>query len=147
VADVSATKNPRWFDAQFTDGHRIFTCGPFDTAKEAQEFGRAQSTSRLRYTGVANRIGRQQVAALAGQLDLAATGEQGKRHHGAITRWEPDATSGFITDTDGTSWFVSRDSLPASRMSLPVGTRVTFSGSPKPAPGKKYPQAYSVDFA
>lgn len=138
------TGTPRWFDAQFTDGRRTFTCGPFDTPKEADEFGRQQATPRLRYTGVANRVGRQEVAMLAAQLDLAATGQQGKRHVGAVTRWEPDATSGFITDTDGTSWFVSRDSLPGSRLSLPVGTRVTFTGSPKPAPGKKYPQAQSV---
>ncbi|MFI7642329.1 NYN domain-containing protein [Nonomuraea sp. NPDC049400] len=63
---------------------------------------------------------------------------------GTITRWDPGATSGFITDTVGQSWFVSRDSLPGGRTSLPKGTLVRFSGRPKPKPGKRYPEAFSV---
>lgn len=61
---------------------------------------------------------------------------------GSITRWQ--GTSGFITDSRGGSWFVSRDSLPEGMHSLPVGTRVTFRGRPHRQPGKKYPEAYSV---
>jgi hypothetical protein len=53
-------------------------------------------------------------------------------------------THGFVTDRRGGSWFVSRDELPEGYESLPVGATVSFTGSPKPAPGKPYPQAYSV---
>jgi hypothetical protein len=63
---------------------------------------------------------------------------------GAITRWTLGDTYGFITDSDGVSWFVSRDSLPGGRAELPEGTPVTFSGSPKPKPGKGYPEAVRV---
>lgn len=64
------------------------------------------------------------------------------RSQGTVTRWQ--GTAGFITDTSGGSWFVSRDDLPEGREELVVGARVTFSGSPKPRPGKKYPQAVSL---
>lgn len=64
------------------------------------------------------------------------------RWQGTITGWRQ--TSGFITDNRGGSWFASRDELPEGYLDLDVGTRVSFTGSPKPAPGKKYPQAYSI---
>jgi len=61
--------------------------------------------------------------------------------HGEITRWRPGHTHGFITDDKGTSWFVSRDSLPRGLDELPEGTLVTFSGKPTPKAGKAYPEA------
>ncbi len=66
------------------------------------------------------------------------------RRSGAITRWRPGDTSGFITDTDDRSWFVSRDDLPPGHEHLPEQTNVTFSGSTTPRPGKPYPQAVAV---
>ena len=63
---------------------------------------------------------------------------------GAITRWRPGDTSGFITHTDDRSWFVSRDDLPPGHEHLPEQTNVTFSGSTTPRPGKPYPQAVAV---
>ena len=66
------------------------------------------------------------------------------RRRGEITRWQPGDTYGFITDADGSSWFVSRDSLPEGVSELPEGTQVQFSGSPRPRPGKGYPEARQV---
>lgn len=64
--------------------------------------------------------------------------------HGEVTRWKPGETYGFITTDSGQSWFASRDSLPGGRLELPEGTRVTFTGSPKPKAGKPYPEALQV---
>lgn len=64
--------------------------------------------------------------------------------HGVVTRWNPGETYGFITSPDGTSWFVSRDSLPAGTTELPEGTPVIFGGSPVPRPSKGYPEALRV---
>jgi hypothetical protein len=67
----------------------------------------------------------------------------GTRRTGRITRWSD--TSGFATERGtGQSWFVSRDSLPDGHGSLPVGTTITFTGSPSPKPGKRYPEAYTI---
>jgi hypothetical protein len=56
----------------------------------------------------------------------------------------PGETYGFITSSDGSSWFVSRDSLPGGATDLPEGTLVTFGGSPNPKVGKAYPEALRV---
>jgi hypothetical protein len=69
---------------------------------------------------------------------------QNGRWHGTVTGWTPGRTHGFITDSKGVSWFASRDELPDGYEDLPIDTPVSFTGSPKPAPGKKYPQAYSI---
>jgi hypothetical protein len=68
----------------------------------------------------------------------------GGRWRGIVTGWRLGQTHGFITDNKGNSWFASRDELPDGYSDLPIDTPVTFTGSPKPAPGKKYPQAYSI---
>jgi hypothetical protein len=61
-----------------------------------------------------------------------------------VTRWRPGDTSGFLTDRAGRSWFISRDDLPEGLDQLPVETVVSFQSSPSPAPGKRYPRAYSL---
>ncbi len=66
---------------------------------------------------------------------------------GVVTRWQPGDTYGFITSADGVSWFVSRDSLHGGTTELPAGTPVAFTGSPKPKPGKGYPEALRVRIA
>lgn len=66
---------------------------------------------------------------------------------GVITRWNPGDSYGFITGSDGASWFVSRDSLPDGRTELPEGTPVTFSGSTRPKAGKAYPEAIRLRIA
>ncbi|MFG1858502.1 NYN domain-containing protein [Actinomadura geliboluensis] len=65
---------------------------------------------------------------------------------GVITRWEPGATHGFITDPQNVSWFVSQDET-GGQGRLPAGTRVTFAGRSRPLPGKKYPYARRVRLA
>lgn len=131
-----------WFDAQFETEDEDLTVGPFDSIAEAQQFGDAHNTEAMRYVGVARRVGRQELGQLVGQMQAGSAGPGPRR--GVITRWQPGATSGFLTDSDGLSWFVSRDSLPAGRQDLPTGAEVTFAGMPKPKPGKKYPEAYSL---
>ncbi|MEO6084614.1 MAG: NYN domain-containing protein [Umezawaea sp.] len=66
------------------------------------------------------------------------------RRRGTVTGWRPGQPHGFITDTRGGSWFVSRDDLPDGHTVLPTGTPVSFTGSPTPIPGRKYPRAYSI---
>lgn len=66
---------------------------------------------------------------------------------GAVTRWKPGETYGFITGPDGRSWFVSRDSLPDGTTELPEGTGVAFTGSPTPKARKGYPEALRVRVA
>ena len=64
---------------------------------------------------------------------------------GTVTRWNPGDSSGFITETGtGASWFASRDDLPDGTPALQPGTPVTFTGSPRPKPGKRYPQAHTI---
>jgi hypothetical protein len=74
----------------------------------------------------------------------AAAPQPSQPRHGELTRWGPGHTSGFITDDDGTSWFVSRDSLPRGLDELPEGTLVAFSGKPTPKAGKAYPEAQRI---
>ena len=66
------------------------------------------------------------------------------RRRGTVTGWKSGQAHGFITDTRGGSWFVSRDDLPAGLTLLLAGTPVSFTGSPAPMPGRKYPRAQSV---
>jgi hypothetical protein len=66
------------------------------------------------------------------------------RRRGTVTGWRAGQPHGFITDTRGASWFVSRDDLPEGHTVLPTGTPVSFTGSPTPIPGRKYPRAYSI---
>jgi len=66
------------------------------------------------------------------------------RRRGTVTSWKSGQPHGFITDTRGGSWFVSRDDLAAGLTLLLVGTPVSFTGSPEPIPGRKYPRAQSV---
>lgn len=66
------------------------------------------------------------------------------RRRGTVTGWKTGQPHGFITDTRGGSWFVSRDDLPDGHTGLPTGTPVSFTGSPTPTPGRKYPRALSV---
>ncbi|MFI6098053.1 NYN domain-containing protein [Lentzea sp. NPDC051213] len=66
------------------------------------------------------------------------------RRRGTVSSWKSGQTHGFITDTRGGSWFVSRDDLAAGLTLLLTGTPVSFTGSPEPMPGRKYPRAQSV---
>lgn len=136
--DRRSTLQREWFDAQFDGGGRRLTVGPFDSEGEAKEYGVANQRGELRFLGVAVRVGReelQKVAAVGQFREDAAAGAD--RRLGVVTRWPVGATSGFITDADRVSWFVSRDQLPADLDWLLVDTEVSFAG-------KRYPQAYSV---
>ncbi|GGN15894.1 hypothetical protein GCM10011609_65670 [Lentzea pudingi] len=66
------------------------------------------------------------------------------RRRGTVATWKTGQAHGFITDTRGGSWFVSRDELPAGLTLLLAGTPVSFTGSPAPMPGRKYPRAQAV---
>ncbi|CCH31732.1 NYN domain-containing protein [Actinosynnema sp. NPDC047251] len=74
----------------------------------------------------------------------SAVGSPRGRRRGTVTGWRAGQPHGFITDTRGGSWFVSSDDLPDGRSALATGTPVSFTGSPTPNPGRKYPRAYSV---
>jgi len=71
-----------------------------------------------------------------------ATAAKNPKRTGMITRWLPGETSGFITDDEGESWFVSWDDVPGR--GLPEGTAVTFTGDDVCTPGKPYPRAFAV---
>ncbi|WP_394613577.1 NYN domain-containing protein [Lentzea sp. JNUCC 0626] len=66
------------------------------------------------------------------------------RRKGTVASWKTGQAHGFITDTRGSSWFVSRDELPNGLTLLLAGTPVSFTGSPAPIPGRKYPRAQAV---
>ena len=66
------------------------------------------------------------------------------RRRGTVATWKTGQAHGFITDTRGGSWFVSRDELPDGLTLLLAGTPVSFTGSPAPIPGRKYPRAQAV---
>jgi hypothetical protein len=66
------------------------------------------------------------------------------RRRGTVATWKSGQSHGFITDTRGGSWFVSRDDLPEGLTLLLAGTPVSFTGSPVPVAGRKYPRAQLV---
>lgn len=131
-----------WYDAVFNDGQQMRTVGPFDSSAEADGYGEAHHGEQLDYLGWAERTGRVELDKVIGAMQAEPEPEHG--WHGVVTRWETGATSGFITDRERRSWFVSRDDLPAGRVALDVGMNVWFTGSPHKKPGKNYPQAYTV---
>src|SRR4051812_41529012 len=97
----------------FSDGSRTpVTSGTYDTPEEAAEAGRAAATDELEFVGVARHLGHTDLTALAGQLRLAKGAGPRQSNHGRwtglVTGWKPGATNGFITDSHGRSWFVSR---------------------------------------
>jgi hypothetical protein len=132
---------PNWVDAQFDTPTGPVTVGPFDSEAEADEFGELHNCPEARYTGTARRLGRQELGVEIAKMKAGPAAES-RKHTGVVSRWS--GSSGFATDPVGVSWFISRDDLPGGRMELSLGTRITFSGSPFPAPGKKYPRAYSI---
>lgn len=132
-----------WYDAVFDHGRQMRTVGPFDSSDEADEYGRARQSDQVNYLGWAERTGRVEFDRVVGAMQVRAD-QPDHGWYGVLTRWEPGATQGFITDRDGCSWFVSRDDLPGGLAALEVGVNVWFTGSPHPKPGKKYPQAYTV---
>ncbi|GAA3722429.1 hypothetical protein GCM10022224_104280 [Nonomuraea antimicrobica] len=60
--------------------------------------------------------------------------------YGTVNRWNPTG-HGFITENDGTRWFIAARDLADGYTALPKGQPVRFNGRPHPAPGKQYPQA------
>lgn len=118
----------------------------YDTPEEAADAGRRCETDELRFVQVARHAGPTDLTMLAAELrqrrDDHAALTDGRRHVGLITRW--DTTSGFATSSEGKSWFVSCYDLPDGYDRLPLNTRISWSGSPNCLPGKKYPQARSI---
>jgi uncharacterized LabA/DUF88 family protein len=78
------------------------------------------------------------------QAVASPAGSPRGRRRGTVTGWRAGQPHGFITDSRGGSWFASRDDLPEGHTVLPTGTPVSFTGSPTPTPGRKYPRAYSI---
>ncbi|MCX2950886.1 NYN domain-containing protein [Lentzea sp. NEAU-D7] len=78
------------------------------------------------------------------QVVASPVGAPRGRRRGTVATWKTGQAHGFITDTRGGSWFVSRDELPAGLTLLLAGTPVSFTGSPAPMPGRKYPRAQAV---
>ncbi|MET8146210.1 NYN domain-containing protein [Sphaerisporangium sp. NPDC005288] len=65
--------------------------------------------------------------------------------YGTVDSWKGGAPYGFIRDTRGVAWFVNRDDLPPGLKSLRPGQQVRFNGRERCMPGRKYPQARSVE--
>jgi hypothetical protein len=78
------------------------------------------------------------------EVTATDTGVYGAVHAGRVDRWRDDESFGFIHDTHGRSWWLSKDSLLGSVADVQVGTLVSFRGSPHNSPGRDYPTAYSV---
>ncbi|SDL28102.1 NYN domain-containing protein [Lentzea albidocapillata subsp. violacea] len=78
------------------------------------------------------------------QVAASPVGAPRGRRKGTVATWKTGQAHGFITDTRGGSWFVSRDELPNGLTLLLAGTPVSFTGSPAPMPGRKYPRAQAV---
>ncbi|MDX8145805.1 NYN domain-containing protein [Lentzea sp. BCCO 10_0061] len=78
------------------------------------------------------------------QVVASPVGAPRGRRKGTVASWKTGQAHGFITDTRGGSWFVSRDELPSGLTLLLAGTTVSFTGSPSPLPGRKYPRAQAV---
>lgn len=64
--------------------------------------------------------------------------------YATVNRWHPDENYAFITDRGGVQWHVNRNVLPDPTLLLDLGQPVRFTGSPRRATGKKYPQARSI---
>ncbi|MET9227233.1 NYN domain-containing protein [Lentzea sp. NPDC003310] len=78
------------------------------------------------------------------QVVASPVGAPRGRRKGTVASWKSGQPHGFITDSRGGSWFVSRDELPDGLTLLLAGTPVSFTGSPAPMPGRKYPRAQAV---
>ncbi|MFC7733428.1 DUF6221 family protein [Actinomadura keratinilytica] len=77
------------------------------------------------------------------RFDADEIGPDGYRH-GSISRWDDGSPYGFVTDTVGRAWFVSRDQLVGQRESLPLHQPVAFLGDPVAPEGKAHPPALGV---
>ncbi|MBT2234733.1 hypothetical protein [Nonomuraea sp. NEAU-A123] len=69
--------------------------------------------------------------------------------YGTVNRWDSGSHFGFITENDGTRWFVKVGEVKGG-FPLRKGQPVQFRGEPYPAPGRDYPRvricwAYDVD--
>lgn len=67
---------------------------------------------------------------------IAADGHR----YGTVNRWDPGESYAFVTDRGGVQWYVNRNSLPDNTLLLDLGQPVQFTGSPRPAPRRNYPQ-------
>ncbi len=137
------------FSAVFDDGDGELSCGAFDTAQEAEEFGAKMAGPHLDFVEVQRRLAMKtlysHINTLTAQHTTFLDGEGSRR--GTIVRWQPYDNWGFISDTEGNQWYVREDQVLPDRECLDVRTPVTFSGSPHPKPGKRWPEAYSVRVA
>ncbi|WP_367139740.1 hypothetical protein [Saccharothrix sp. HUAS TT1] len=142
-----------WFDAVLRDTATgaLTTVPGFDSADQADAFAdrlaRFDRASRLEYVGAAHRLPKAQALARFGAPADDVDAPSGA-HVGRVTRWNRGETFGFVSaDPDAAgaaSWFVSQDDLVDQDPPLPLGVTVSFTGRPKPHPGKSHPRAYSV---
>jgi hypothetical protein len=130
-------------DAEFTDEgeHRVLRTAP----RLAEAASSAPPLSDLLAAGLTPSWPLSYPFVIPASMPQPAAVAASERRRGTITRWEAGGTSGFITEAvTGASWFVSRDDLPGGAQALTPGTSVTFTGSPRPKPGKRYPRAYAI---
>jgi hypothetical protein len=125
-----------------------FNVGPFDTESEAREYAESVSTEFITFTGetvgmmTANFFERYTVGEKFRVQGLARTPDG--HWIGEVTRI--GNVYGFIVGASrGTSWFYSKiDEDGHDPEALKLGTLVSFTGSPHPTDGNKYPRAYSI---
>jgi hypothetical protein len=134
-----------FYDAIFTDGITTYTVPGFTTPNEADQFGTDHHCDQLDYTGHAERRTPRDLERLIATMQLThAAHTDTRRWIGVITRWDLGARWGFITGADGSTWSAMTVNLPTGHDRLDVDTKVTFAGNPHPAPGRKYPCAYTI---
>ncbi|MEV6154895.1 hypothetical protein AB0L53_31600 [Nonomuraea sp. NPDC052129] len=78
------------------------------------------------------------VAKVGGEDNIGAARTDGFRY-GTINRWDSGSNYGFITESDGTRWFVKVDEVNGG-FPLLKGQPVRFLGDPHPALGRDYPR-------
>jgi len=122
---------------------------PFDTPSKAAEYGDAFKSDLATFTGETPEVlnptwFERLVVSRQMRADLNADRTEEGHWIGEVTRSEE--TFGFITcSSRGGSWFFSKtDDHGHDSDVFEVGTRVSFTGSPHPTFGKRYPQAFTI---
>lgn len=139
------------YAAPFTNSKdQHFAVGPFDTTSDAAEFGANFASDVVTFTGETSLMTPIVFRRYATGESLRSQESPPKDGEwvGEVTRCRDGETFGMITSVGSKTFFFSRnDDANHEQAALAPGSRVVFTGSPHPAPGKQYPQAFSIRLA